>query len=116
MATHGFALLSEDAYDRMIAAFLKLPEKGRKSFKYALIDTKGTRRTVHWDGKFYFFFNAGVKHCVGYRSDRLAELRPDIGQFDRDAFWAEMAANATGNHNRNHFVRVPTPCGQPVRG
>ena len=32
------------------------------------------------------------------------------------ALMAAMQANYTGNHNRNHAVKVPTAPGEPVRG
>ena len=33
-----------------------------------------------------------------------------------EALMAEMQANYTGNHYRNHSVKVPTAPGEPVRG
>ena len=110
------AIVSEDTFDRIIAAFLELPVKKRLKFKYALCDPTGARRSVHWDGEVYFYMNGGVRHHVACISGKFAAHRPDIAPFDGEAFQDGVEAAATGNHYRNHHVRVPTQPGQPVRG
>ena len=114
MAT--LALVPEDTFDRIIAAHLEMPEKKRLQFKFALIDATGTRRCLRYDGRFYFYENAGVRVRVGYRSPEVVAVRPNIREVDREAMIEEREANATGNHHRNKNIRVPTKGGEPVRG
>ena len=52
----------------------------------------------------YYPFSA-VGHAFGVSDEAGVE-----------AFRAEIQANYTGNHYRNHSVKVPTAPGEPVRG
>ena len=43
-------------------------------------------------------------------------VAPSLGQWSPDRFVSQLEENLTGKHRpRNHWVRVPTPAGQPVR-
>lgn len=110
---HKFGVVQEDCYDRMLDVFSQL---GPKNFKYKLTDVKGVKHTVRFSKDVQFYYKEGGYTVVlSYNSDRLTEvLGHDIPT--REEQVAMREANYTGNHYRNHHVRVPTEPGQPVRG
>ena len=67
--------------------------------------------------------DVGASHthvpCAGGRVLPLSAVGSAFGESDEagvEALMAAMQANYTGNHYRNHSVKVPTAPGEPVRG
>ena len=111
-----------------------LPMRKRGKWKSWLEDKHGQRTRVRYvpdTGHFENFYPSHVVHqCSWVRifstsEVRARDMRPtsrlgeamyanDDGR--RMALLAERDANHTGNHYRNHHIKVPTAPGEPVRG
>ena len=116
-----------------------LPMRKRGKWKGWLEDKHGQRTRVRYvpdTGHFENFYPSHVVHqCPtqwvriwstsevragdGHPTSRLGEAmyaNDDGGRMMSVALLAERDANHTGNHYRNHHVKVPTAPGEPVRG
>lgn len=109
---HKFAVIPEEAYDRMLACYTEL---GPKKFKYRLIDLHGTIRTVRFDkGAMFYYEDKGFMVLLGFKDARVESVVGHIPGSEEQELIRET--NYTGNRHRNRTVRVPTEPGQPVRG
>jgi len=106
------AVIPEDAYDRMLMHY---SDVGPKKFKFQLKGLDGAIRTVRFHKDLYFHYKEGGNMVLlNFISDRLeAAFGPMLNREEQQRI---REANYTGNHYRNHHVRVPTAPGQPVRG
>ena len=108
-----WAMVPDATYDRMIVHYETV---GPKKFKYKLQGLNSQACTVRFRKDLGFWFeNNGYRHIVIYSHEPTnAEFGIDFPDSEEQERIRE--ANYTGNHYRNHRVRVPTAPGQPVRG
>ena len=112
-----------------------LPMRKRGKWKGWLEDKHGQRTRVRYvpdTGHFENFYpshvvqsstqwmriwsTAEVRAADGHPTSHLGEVMYANDDGGRMALLAERDANHTGNHYRNHSIKVPTAPGEPVRG
>ena len=113
-----------------------LPMRKRGKWKGWVTDKYGQRTRVRYvpdTGHFENFYPSHVVHQCStqwmriwstsevraedsHPTSRLGEAMYANDDAVRMALLAERDANHTGNHYRNHNIKVPTAPGEPVRG
>ena len=115
----GQTIVPDNIYDGMMAKIMALPEKKRHKWHHTLTDKWGTKtKCIYKDGQIYNWCILKRAHCwakvVSFRELKGGINVPcssvgdaiEEGNFEA-MFWSTVEENQTGNHYRNHRVKVP---------
>ena len=129
MAATMQVAIDDNVYDQMLAEVEALPERKRKQWKSSLLDEQGARsRLICPDGKLlnYSLIRRAFVEAVPQRSwllprkvfvcSRVGQEVPAHGENITTAVEQEILTNCTGEHHRNHFVKVGKQSDGRVRG
>jgi hypothetical protein len=117
----GQTMVPDNIYDKMMAKIMALPVKKRHKWHDTLTDKWGTKtKCIYKEGQIYNWCILKGAYCwvkvVPFRGLHneggidvpCSSVGDAMGEDNFEAmFWSTVEENQTGNHYRNHRVKVP---------